>query len=188
MLRFWFFFSEEERFTSDEFGIDQESDLSVFSSLTRCFWNPFFQKINATSGGYRKKTKVAFCSLTNKLKAAQITRSVSAQNLSVRSLPSEKGKEFQKESCNDTQADMLLGIPKSASCVQRLDDSLISAIHITYRSLLRSSSMHEPRDPPLKVVFSFLICYSLAYHLLKVQKGFKMKGKVPHHSFTCVGL
>ena len=62
-----------------------------------------------------------------------------------------------KESCNDTQADMLLGIPKSASCVQRLDDSLISAIHITYRSLLRSSSMHEPRDPPLKVVFSFLI-------------------------------
>eukprot|EP01136_Pigoraptor_vietnamica_P002239 Opistho-1_new@29932 len=43
--------------------------------------------------------------------------------------------------------------PESAICVQRFDDSLSSAIHITYRSSLRSSSMHEPRDPPLKVVF-----------------------------------
>ena len=53
---------------------------------------------------------------------------------------------------NDAQTDVLLGLPKSAICVQRFDDSLNSAIHITYRSLLRSSSMHEPRDPPLKVV------------------------------------
>ena len=44
------------------------------------------------------------------------------------------------------------GITKSAICVQRFDDSLNSAIHITYRSWLRSSSMHEPRDPPLKVI------------------------------------
>ena len=48
------------------------------------------------------------------------------------------------------------GITKSAMCVQRFDDSLSSAIHTTYRSWLRSSSMHEPRDPPLKViVFAF---------------------------------
>jgi hypothetical protein len=47
---------------------------------------------------------------------------------------------------------MLLGIPRSASCVQRFDDSLNSAIHITYRISLRSSSMREPRDPLLKVV------------------------------------
>ena len=53
---------------------------------------------------------------------------------------------------NDAQTDVLLGLPKGAICVQRFDDSLNSAIHITYRSLLRSSSMHEPRDPPLKVV------------------------------------
>ena len=52
----------------------------------------------------------------------------------------------------DTQTGMLPGGPKSAICVQRFDDSLISAIHITYRSWLRSSSMHEPRDPPLKIV------------------------------------
>lgn len=63
---------------------------------------------------------------------------------------------------SDTQTDMLLGEPKSAICVQRFDDSLNSAIHTTYRSWLRSSSMREPRDPPLKVVsfFSFLTTYS----------------------------
>ena len=45
----------------------------------------------------------------------------------------------------------------TAICVQRFDDSLNSAIHITYRSWLRSSSMHEPRDPPLEVVtFRFI--------------------------------
>ena len=36
-------------------------------------------------------------------------------------------------------------------CVQRFDDSR-SAIHITYRISLRSSSLREPRDPLLKVV------------------------------------
>lgn len=52
----------------------------------------------------------------------------------------------------DTQADMLPGLPDSAICVQRFDDSRKSAIHTTYRALLRSSSMHEPRDPPFRVV------------------------------------
>ena len=56
----------------------------------------------------------------------------------------------------DTQTDMLPGEPGSAICVQRLDDSLSSAIHTTYRTWLRSSSMHEPRDPPLKVMTFFL--------------------------------
>ena len=50
---------------------------------------------------------------------------------------------------------MLPGIPRSAMCVQRFDDSLNSAIHITYRNSLRSSSLREPRDPLSKVVFSF---------------------------------
>src|ERR1700753_279527 len=44
-----------------------------------------------------------------------------------------------------------------AMCVQRVDDSLNSAIHITYRISLRSSSMPEPRDPLLKVLFLFII-------------------------------
>ena len=43
-----------------------------------------------------------------------------------------------------------------AMCVQRFDDSLNSAIHITYRISLRSSSMPEPRDPLLKVLTSSL--------------------------------
>ena len=51
---------------------------------------------------------------------------------------------------------MLLGMPRSARCVQRFDDSLNSAIHITYRISLRSSSMREPRDPLLKVVLLLL--------------------------------
>ena len=45
--------------------------------------------------------------------------------------------------------------PKSATCVQRFDDSLNSAIRITYRISLRSSSSREPRYPLLRVVFLF---------------------------------
>jgi hypothetical protein len=48
---------------------------------------------------------------------------------------------------------MLIG----AMCVQRFDDSLNSAIHITYRISLRSSSMPKPRDPLLKVLIEFCI-------------------------------
>ena len=44
--------------------------------------------------------------------------------------------------------------PESAMCVQSLDDSLDSAIRITYRISLRSSSMWEPRHPSLKVVLN----------------------------------
>ena len=62
---------------------------------------------------------------------------------------------------SDTQTDMLLGEPKSAICVQRFDDSLNSAIHTTYRSWLRSSSIREPRDPPLKVVSRFFSFFPL---------------------------
>src|SRR5581483_10216598 len=52
-----------------------------------------------------------------------------------------------------------------AMCVQRFDDSLNSAIHITYRISLRSSSMPEPRDPLLKV---------LTYSVQKTQRGQKL--------------
>ena len=45
--------------------------------------------------------------------------------------------------------------PGSARCVQSFDDSLDSAIRITYRISLRSSSMWEPRHPSLKVVLNF---------------------------------
>ena len=45
--------------------------------------------------------------------------------------------------------------PGSAICVQRFDDSLNSAIRITYRISLRSSSLREPRYPLLRVVLLF---------------------------------
>jgi hypothetical protein len=53
---------------------------------------------------------------------------------------------------NDARTGMPFGIPKGAICVQRFDDSLNSAIRITYHISLRSSSMPEPRDPLLKVL------------------------------------
>ncbi|PKX88262.1 hypothetical protein P174DRAFT_479324, partial [Aspergillus novofumigatus IBT 16806] len=56
---------------------------------------------------------------------------------------------------NDARTGMPPGIPGGAMCVQRLDDSLNSAIHITYRISLRSSSMPEPRDPLLKVLTDY---------------------------------
>jgi hypothetical protein len=56
------------------------------------------------------------------------------------------------EGSNDARTGIPPGIPGGAMCVQRLDDSLNSAIHINYRISLRSSSMPEPRDPLLKVL------------------------------------
>ena len=47
---------------------------------------------------------------------------------------------------------------RAAICVQRFDDSLNPAIHITYRVSRRSSSLHEPRDPSLKGGFWFVVC------------------------------
>ena len=46
--------------------------------------------------------------------------------------------------------------PESAICVQRFDDSLNSAIRITYRISLRSSSLREPRYPLYRVVFGWI--------------------------------
>lgn len=59
------------------------------------------------------------------------------------------------EGSNDARTGMPPGIPGGAMCVQRLDDSLNSAIHISYRISLRSSSMPEPRDPLLKVLTDY---------------------------------
>ena len=51
-----------------------------------------------------------------------------------------------------------------AMCVQRFDDSLNSAIRITYRISLRSSSMPEPRDPLLKVLIYLFVLHSEISH------------------------
>jgi len=85
---------------------------------------------------------------------------------------------------SDTQTDMLQRELCSAICVQRFDDSLGSAIHITYRSSLRSSSMHEPRDPPLKVVnflffvYFFFFCFDRSLDYSKEHSTKRLKKKV----------
>ena len=60
-------------------------------------------------------------------------------------------------------------------CVQRFDDSRNSAIHITYRISLRSSSLREPRDPLSKVVFFNFIKFrqrlTLVVHMVWVNKS-----------------
>ena len=70
---------------------------------------------------------------------------------------------------NDARTGMPFGIPKGAMCVQRFDDSLNSAIRITYRISLRSSSMPEPRDPLLKVL---TIKFILRHHYFKNLLGY----------------
>lgn len=46
------------------------------------------------------------------------------------------------------------------------------AVHINSRSLLRSSSTHEPSDPPLRVIFYFCSSFALenAYDCLNACK------------------
>ena len=74
----------------------------------------------------------------------------------------ETNKKLFKVYIADTQRGM---VPQSetAICVQKFDDSQKSAIHITYRSSLRSSSMHKPRDPPSKVVL-------VSFYFIKIQQ------------------
>ena len=60
----------------------------------------------------------------------------------------------------DAERGILGAKATSAMCVQSFDDSLNSAIHITYRISLRSSSLREPRYPLLRV----LDCFDFGNH------------------------
>ena len=63
------------------------------------------------------------------------------------------GDPILKEACSGRKS-------QSATCVQRFDDSRNSAIRITYRISLRSSSSREPRYPLLRVVFRLIDWFS----------------------------
>lgn len=65
-------------------------------------------------------------------------------------------------------------------CVQRFDDSLNSAIHITYRISLRSSSMREPRDPLLKVL---ILAFDSDKTLRCIDAGPEPRSTVRFHGF-----
>jgi hypothetical protein len=56
------------------------------------------------------------------------------ENVQVRLKRAQKRNPLFSMRLHDTQTGMLLGIPRSARCVQRFDDSLNSAIHITFRA------------------------------------------------------
>ena len=86
------------------------------------------------------------------------------------------------EMFTDTQTSILSGIPESAMCVQRFDDSLNSAIHITYRVSLRSSSMCEPRDPLLKVLFVIIRLHLL--HKLFVKRSDNPRAGAQESSYS----
>lgn len=74
--------------------------------------------------------------------------------------------------CTDTRLGVATTLARAfaAMCVQLVDASYNLAIHMLTRGWLRSSSTHEPSDPPLEVVFVFgfwlgaacLICWSSA--------------------------
>ena len=70
-----------------------------------------------------------------------------------RSPPDPQKQGGRREGHTDAEADMVSAEASTAICVQRFDDSRNSAIHITYRISLRSSSLREPRYPLLRVVF-----------------------------------
>ncbi len=76
--------------------------------------------------------------------------------------------------------------PESAICVQRFDDSLNSAIRITYRISLRSSSLREPRYPLLRVVLCFVMNFiSEEYKIKLVHKVIKMVKMVNKWNTLC---
>jgi hypothetical protein len=72
------------------------------------------------------------------------------------------------------------GIPGGAMCVQRFDDSLNSAIHITYRISLRSSSLPEPRDPLLKVLTICFLLQAASLFRVEFRQAASSKGGQPY--------
>ena len=73
--------------------------------------------------------------------------------------------------------------PGSARCVQSFDDSLDSAIRITYRISLRSSSMWEPRHPSLKVVLDFRLSAAQVRLLLRLKSN-----EANHAEYAALGF
>ena len=80
--------------------------------------------------------------------------------------PSNLFHKWNKGVC-DTQTDMPIDCSIGASCVQRLDDSQIHANRTRYRTLLRSSSLQEPRDPLLKVVSLYIFTITVKQYKRK---------------------
>ena len=82
----------------------------------------------------------------------------------------------------DTQTGILPGISRKRQYAFKVfDDSLNSAIHITYRISLRSSSLREPRYPLLKVVYSINLKYTVALCQSQCYVKLKQYDCMMHH-------
>ena len=57
----------------------------------------------------------------------------------------------------DPQTDVAAGITPMPQYAFKMSMFNVSAIHINSRSWLRSSSTHEPSDPPLRIVYFRLV-------------------------------
>ena len=77
-------------------------------------------------------------------------RSQSA-TLNARSRTSASARQFS----TDPETGVAPGMPGGRNMRSRCRCSMCPAIHINSRSWLRSSSTHEPSDPPLRVVLSY---------------------------------
>ena len=124
----------------------------AFEACTVISFEPLVKVVTQRIVYYTESTEVALAA-ANVLYERATFQETSKRSRSKLQHPTYKKRMVDE--LHDTQTGMLSGIPESAMCVQRFDDSLNSAIHITYRISLRSSSMREPRDPLLKVVYLF---------------------------------
>lgn len=57
----------------------------------------------------------------------------------------------------DPQTGVAPGVTRSRNVRSRCRCSMCPAIHINSRSWLRSSSTHEPSDPPHRIIYFFLV-------------------------------
>ena len=109
----------------------------------------------------------------------------------------EIGRESPERNCKeqklrrfkiaDPQTGVAPGWTRGRNMRSRYRCSMCSAIHINSRSWLRSSSTHEPSDPPLKVVFFFLRTESLLACSLSKQQFFFSKMKKGNEALRAPG-
>ena len=106
--------------------------------------------------GMRHKVTYQIDSLPSRGECGQVTASMLQQTrcsqARLPALPGLPGGRQGKWGSTDAEAGVPSTEASGAICVQRLDDSRNSAIHIKYRISLRSSSLREPRYPLLRVV------------------------------------
>lgn len=54
---------------------------------------------------------------------------------------------------NDPEPGVPMDLTPLAQCAFEVSVFKVSAVHTNYRSWLRSSSIHEPSDPPIRLEF-----------------------------------